>query len=183
MRLLVADLACKNLGNWHSALIISKKLKKKKLKNQQLLRFMREVKSLCKEPWLSWRETYRLKQRSTLSGGRLRAESWAGTSAGKGMSEPWVELLEAHSGLSESSILRTQWQPGVSHTFVNFAIKGWTSISKWTLEKHLHVFLADGGEKDNKLDKAASQMPIKIVAFKKSRCILMNFYNIALWNY
>lgn len=89
MGLLVADLACKNLGNCHSALIISKKLKKN-LKNQQLLRFMREVKSLCKEPRLSWRETYRLKQRSALSGGRLRAESWAGTSARKGcLSREW----------------------------------------------------------------------------------------------
>lgn len=164
---MVSGLACKNLGSCHSALIISKKLKK--LKNQQLLRFMREVKPLCKEQPLTWRDLQantenRTPRREAGSRnlGRLRCRE-------KDVWPVIEELLEAHGGLfwefkTEDPVITR----GVSHVR-EFCHQSWTSFSKWILEKQLHVFLADGGGKDNKLDKAAPQMSIQIVAFLKIR--------------
>lgn len=148
MGLLVSGLARKNLGSCHSALIINKKLNK--LKNQPLLRFMREVKSLCKDSPLTWRERD-LQANTEKRTPRREAASrkLGGHQCRKGKSDPWLELPEAHGGLFWEFKTENPVITRVSHTFVNFATKRWTSFSKWTLEKHLHVFPGDGGEKDN----------------------------------
>ena len=161
---MVSSLASKKLGIYHSVLIISKKLNN--LKIQQLLRFIREMRSQGKQLPPSWTEL----QADTAN---HNLHEWRPVSRNLHRNqcqdqEVWnvvEERLAAHCGHLWELTMPGEPNHGRLHTLVSFTSKSGTWFSQWILERNLLVFLAGGGEKNNKLDKAASPISIQIAVF------------------